>query len=83
MKDDCVNPVNSGVALEGESMSKKVEFIESYTHRVDGNYEYIDNHGKLIRCRDCIHWDANNWCMLYGKIMHEDDYCSRGEKEDE
>lgn len=33
----------------------KVEFIESYWK--DGNTDYIwnDNHGELIRCKDCKH----------------------------
>ena len=31
----------------------KVEFIESYIKLGDGDYQWNDNHGELIRCKDC------------------------------
>lgn len=34
-------------------MTKKVEFIESYIKHGNGDYEWNDNHGELIRCKDC------------------------------
>ena len=31
----------------------KVEFIESYIKHGNGDYQWNDNHGELIRCKDC------------------------------
>lgn len=31
----------------------KVEFIESYIKIGNGDYQWNDNHGELIRCKDC------------------------------
>ena len=39
-------------------MKRKVEFIESYI-KVGNDYQWNDNHGELIRCKDCIHNVAN------------------------
>lgn len=33
-------------------MPRKVEFIESYI-KVGNDYQWNDNHGELIRCKDC------------------------------
>lgn len=33
----------------------KVEFIESYIKTNDGDYIWNDNHGELVRCKDCKH----------------------------
>lgn len=39
---------------KGERMDqKKVEFIESYIKVGDSDYKWHDNHGELIRCKDC------------------------------
>lgn len=69
---------------------KKVEFIESYIKIGDGNYEWNDNHGELIRCKDCVHWDKghtedcensdsvcfhNGWCK-------PDFFCADGERKE-
>ena len=35
---------------------KKVEFIESYIKFEDSDYKWNDNHGELIRCKDCKWW---------------------------
>ena len=36
---------------------KKIEFIESYRIPDDGgDYQWDDNHGRLIRCKDCKWW---------------------------
>ena len=62
---------------------KHVEMIIDYT--TDGtDFQYNDNHGVLVRCRDCKHFKNGHLCEYfsqYGTIeMQEDDYCSRGEK---
>lgn len=35
--------------------NEKVEFIEAYTKNDNGDYIWNDNHGKLIRCKNCKH----------------------------
>ena len=36
-------------------MARKVVFIELYIRKDDGDYQWCDNHGELIRCPDCKH----------------------------
>lgn len=36
---------------------KKVEFIESYIKVGNSDYIWNDNHGELIRCKDCKYGD--------------------------
>lgn len=75
-------------------MNKRIEFIESYIKQ-DGDADYVwnDNHGVLVRCKDCVHcaddWNGNQpmfTCELgrCGESVQPNDYCSLGErKEDE
>jgi len=63
-------------------MTKHVEMIIDYT--TDGtDYQYNDNHGLLIRCRDCEFWQDNNggypnmncrW--IEDETPDANDYCS-------
>lgn len=50
---------------ESRPKKRKVEFIESYwtggEHGSD--YQWNDNHGELIRCKDCKHYSENE-CMI-------------------
>lgn len=56
---------------------KKVEFIESYIHRDDGDYEWNDNHGKLVRCYECRH--VHNCEIAYDRGGNGDWFCANGE----
>lgn len=68
----------------------RVEFIESYLKIGNTDYQWNDNHGELIRCRDCKYYrvdgDDAHYCsrIIAGyAIMHgwkPDDYCSRAER---
>lgn len=42
-------------------MNRKIEFIESYIKVGDADYKWNDNHGELVRCKDC------RWCYDDGK----------------
>lgn len=57
----------------------KVEFIESYIKLEDGDYQWSDNHGALIRCGDCARKGTKS-CPVWLKanLIHDDDYCSWG-----
>lgn len=64
---------------------KKIEFIESYLVPEDGgDYQWNDNHGRLIRCKDCKHWhnsptsDGYNSCEKDALIRHESFFCASG-----
>ena len=69
---------------------KKIEFIVSYV--IDGcDYQYNDNHGTLIRCKDCK-WrsyrngNPRNLVCSAGRIpidIELNDYCSRAEKRED
>lgn len=70
---------------------KKIEFIESYRIPDDGgDYQWDDNHGRLIRCKDCRFFKRNipctgghyNGCEMRLDDGDEirvmtDDYCSK------
>lgn len=63
----------------------KVEFIESYIKIGNSDYQWNDNHGELIRCKDCIHWyrdSISHLCRLTGDLRKADFYCADGERED-
>jgi len=34
---------------------KRVELIETYL-KIGNDYQWFDNHGELIRCRNCKYW---------------------------
>lgn len=65
-------------------MKRKVEFIESYI-KVGNDYQWNDNHGELIRCKDCAEWKVRcggikrNYCGKTGCIVGKDDFCSKAE----
>ena len=67
---------------------QKVEFIESYIKIGNGNYEWNDNHGELIRCKDCKHGEKTStfryypnltWCNKYERSHDDDWFCADGE----
>lgn len=75
---------------------KHVEMIIDYV--VDGDdFQYCDNHGILIRCKDCRYCDINitisksvtgevldvNECIRFHKYVDEDDYCSFAERKEQ
>ena len=62
---------------------QKVEFIESYIKGVNGSadYQWNDNHGELIRCKDCKHNDGARCDNL--DLWVEDNpewFCADGER---
>lgn len=71
-------------------MSIKVEFIESYI-KPDGSADYIwnDNHGELIRCKDCKHRDPEDRKCDCGhgilwQLPRDDDwFCADGERRED
>ena len=63
---------------------EKVEFIESYIKIGNSDYQWNDNHGELIRCKDCKYYDGHGTCMKIGIAMLTDDwYCADGVKKNE
>jgi len=67
-----------------ETRSKrKVEFIESYWTggEIGSDYQWNDNHGELVRCRDCKHYDGDKCLIKRGCFMVTPDwYCADGKK---
>jgi hypothetical protein len=65
-------------------MKRKVEFIESYI-KVGNDYQWNDNHGELIRCRDCVYFtpekSGEHWniCRFYDAPKTADGYCNDAE----
>lgn len=72
----------------------KVELIESYWTggEYGSNYEWSDNHGELVRCKDCKNWiagyitDKDDFippkCGKYRQMVghSNDDFCSLAER---
>lgn len=70
---------------------RKVEFIESYWTggEYGSDYKWNDNHGELVRCKDCIHWipgritknddSIQARCERNGGWWLSDEYCSNAE----
>ena len=68
-------------------MPRKVEFIESYV-KVGNDYQWNDNHGELIRCKDCKYVGTDATCCLVCNRegmglrpfhVYHDDYCTYAE----
>lgn len=69
-------------------MNRKVEFIESYI-KVGNDYQWNDNHGELIRCKDCKHYHEDSygedeWIMCRRTNLYTDGekYCAWAERMD-
>ena len=64
-------------------MNERIEFIEEYI-RVDSDWQYYDNHGVLIRCKDCVCFRTDEkgitYCASMGVQMKPEDFCSYGER---
>ena len=67
----------------------KVEFIESYWTggELGSDYKWSDNHGELVRCRNCVFFRADNipekdfgFCEIHYETHSDEDYCSEAEK---
>ena len=56
---------------ESRPEKRKIEFIESYWTggEFGSDYKWNDNHGELIRCKDCKNW-------IPGYITVQDDFIS-------
>ena len=67
---------------------QKVEFIESYIKIGNSDYQWHDNHGELIRCKDCKkHFTSACPCCSSGDpyidwIPEENWFCADGERKE-
>ena len=69
-----------GSVLTGKGrMMEKVEFIESYIKVQGGDYQWSDNHGELIRCKDCVHWEGS-YCYRQWVSQGGNWFCANGER---
>lgn len=79
---------------ESRPEKRKVEFIESYWTggELGSDYQWNDNHGELVRCRNCKYGQHEEWvngecvdrtvyCDEYG-VHKLDWYCADGVKRD-
>lgn len=69
---------------------RKVEFIESYWTggELGSDYQWNDNHGELIRCKDCKHRDPEDGKCDCGHAIQwqlprpDDWFCADGERKE-
>ena len=70
---------------ESRPKKRKLEFIESYWTggEFGSDYQWNDNHGELIRCKDCKHWNKEDQ-DCNAKVGYfpapPDWYCADGER---
>ena len=65
-------------------MKRKVEFIESYI-KIGNDYQWNDNHGELIRCKDCKYRDEDTAnCTRFRKdwYVQSNSFCSWAERKE-
>lgn len=63
-------------------MARHIEMINEYLVKDDSDFEYFDNHGTLIRCKDCKHYQnvvTGHYCGMIDIYPDEDFYCKFGE----
>lgn len=66
---------------------RMIEFIESYWTggELGADYQWNDNHGELIRCKDCK-WNSGTtekpFCMMRSVPSLKDWFCADGEREE-
>jgi len=65
-------------------MAQHIEMIIDYVVVGDGDgFQYSGNHGVLIRCKDCKHWNKRTGhCVLCPGIREGNDYCSKVERKE-
>ena len=76
-------------------MAEYIELIDKYrivqskdTDYNPPSYDWVDNTGEIVRCKDCKHCDPENYhCDHYmGTVVplsrKPDDFCSYGERKD-
>ena len=69
---------------ESRPKKRKIEFIESYWTggEFGSDYQWNDNHGELIRCKDCKHrFDGCCYNRInFGLYVADNWYCADGER---
>ena len=67
-------------------MSKYIELIDKYrivqskdTDYNPPSYDWVDNTGEIVRCKDCM---LRQYCKV-AQYLGEDGFCSNGEKREE
>ena len=75
---------------ESRPKKRKVEFIESYWTggEFGSDYQWNDNHGELVRCRNCAKRKTDK-CLLYWNEIKDDEtwdddwFCADGERKED
>lgn len=72
---------------ESRPKKHKIEFIESYWTggEIGSDYQWNDNHGELIRCKDCKWFEMprygeRGFCKNVELIRETTFYCADGER---
>ena len=71
---------------ESRPQKRKIEFIESYWTggELGSDYQWNDNHGELIRCKDCKHHGELSCVVCRNELFETADnwYCAYGERKE-
>ena len=71
-------------------MSEYIELIDKYrivqskdTDYNPPSYDWVDNTGEIVRCKDCEYYQNDcGWCGLLDIGMNVNGFCSRGKREE-
>lgn len=74
-------------------MAEYIELIDKYrieqskdTDYNQPSYEWVDNTGKIVRCRYCIHFQQfrahDGFCQIDGMLWNNDFFCANGKREE-
>ena len=64
-----------------QRMAEKVEFIESYIKLGNGDYQWHDNHGELVRCKDCKYYVSGICAKGHAHGYADTWFCADGERQ--
>ena len=68
---------------------KEFDLIIHYDRIGDSDMYNCHEVGKLVRCKDCVHWEKdemnyrNGWCRVYEVMKFENSYCDEGKRRED
>lgn len=89
--DDTYNPVEDIEELLRQRMSETAREIDALKKAQNNDAAPAADVTQVVRCRDCVcmgkrpplpegYREDCGWCMLHGRVVLPEDYCSNGER---
>lgn len=92
--DDTYNPVEDIEELLRQRMSETAREIDALKKAQNNDAAPAADVVEVVRCKDCVcmgkrpplpegYREDCGWCMLHGRVVLPEDYCSNGERMDD